>query len=74
MNRIGTVLKNLTYNFILHTTPKPEQNSLHYHWHLEIIPKKTYTGGFEFGTGVYINPLKPENAAQNIQNDSLKPL
>ena len=35
----------------------------HYHWHIEIIPSLTKTAGFEWGTGFYINPVPPEEAA-----------
>ena len=35
---------------------------LHYHWHLEMIPRLTHVAGFEWGTGFYINPTPPEEA------------
>jgi UDPglucose--hexose-1-phosphate uridylyltransferase len=31
----------------------------HYHWHIEIIPRLTKVAGFEWGTGLYINPVPP---------------
>ena len=34
-----------------------------YHWHIEIIPKITKVAGFEWGSGFYINPTPPEEAA-----------
>jgi UDPglucose--hexose-1-phosphate uridylyltransferase len=34
-----------------------------YHWHIEIMPKLTRVAGFEWGTGFYINPTTPEDAA-----------
>jgi UDPglucose--hexose-1-phosphate uridylyltransferase len=34
-----------------------------YHWHLEIIPRLTRPAGFEEGSGFYINPVPPEEAA-----------
>ena len=40
-----------------------EFDSLSYHWHLEIIPRLTRVAGFEWGTGFYINPTTPEEAA-----------
>jgi UDPglucose--hexose-1-phosphate uridylyltransferase len=36
----------------------------HYHWHIEFMPKLTKTAGFEWGTGFYINPTPPEEAAK----------
>ena len=71
--RIKTVLKDAAYNFILHTAPpmhhrpgKPGYwSSLEYdyHWHIELVPRLTQLAGFEWGTGFYINPTSPEDAA-----------
>jgi UDPglucose--hexose-1-phosphate uridylyltransferase len=35
----------------------------YFHWHFEIRPKLTTTAGFEWGSGFYINPMPPEDAA-----------
>ena len=35
----------------------------HFHWHLEIIPVLSHVAGFEWGSGFFINPLPPEEAA-----------
>lgn len=34
-----------------------------YHWHLEIVPKLSIAAGFELGTGIWINVVKPEESA-----------
>ena len=34
-----------------------------YHWHLEIVPKLSIAAGFELGTGIWINVVKPEDSA-----------
>lgn len=34
-----------------------------FHWHVEIIPRIATIAGFEWGTGFYINPVTPEEAA-----------
>ena len=41
---------------------------LFYHWHIEIIPKLTQVAGFEWGTGFYINPVSPEEAAKALRD------
>lgn len=71
--RVKTVLRDAPYNFILLTAPpmhsrlgKPVQwSSLEhdYHWHIELVPRLTQVAGFEWGTGFYINPTSPEDAA-----------
>ena len=47
------------------STPAPStpRSCAHYHWHIEIIPRLTKTAGFEWGSGFYINPVPPEDAA-----------
>ena len=52
------------YNYIIHSAPLREAESKHYHWHLEITPALTRVAGFEVGTGFYINPMPPEDAAR----------
>ena len=56
------------YNFVLHTSPMDGENSDHYHWHIEIMPKLTKMAGFEQGTGFYINPVLPEVAAETLRS------
>ena len=41
----------------------------HFHWHLEIIPKLTRVAGFEWGTGFFINPTPPEEAARYLRGE-----
>ena len=35
---------------------------------MEIIPRLTRVAGFEWGTGFYINPVPPEQAAQFLHD------
>lgn len=73
LSRLKTVLNDPPYNFILHSAP-PQQQRLgkpeywgsleyDYHWHIELVPRLTQIAGFEWGTGFYINPTSPEDAA-----------
>ena len=39
-----------------------------YHWHFELIPKLTKVAGFEWGSGFYINPTPPEEAAKFLRD------
>ncbi len=56
------------YNFFIHTAPiQKKETYLHYHWHIEVIPKLTIPGGFELGTGVEINVVDPDEAATFIR-------
>jgi UDPglucose--hexose-1-phosphate uridylyltransferase len=61
-------LNNPPFNYIIHTRPVSQEYHEYYHWHIEIIPRLTKTAGFEWGTGFYINPTKPEEAAEFLRN------
>jgi UDPglucose--hexose-1-phosphate uridylyltransferase len=71
--RMKGVLRDPPYNFILHTAPPRHQRrgkpdywgsvEFDYHWHIELVPRLTQIAGFEWGTGFYINPTSPEDAA-----------
>ncbi len=68
-------LNDPPYNYVLHTAPfrRPKLGywkSIDYdfHWHIEIIPRTTRIAGFEWGTGFYICPLVPEEAAAFLRS------
>lgn len=62
-------LGNPAYNFFIHTAPvKRRHGFAHYHWHLEILPKTGVWGGFEFGTGMPISTIAPEDAASFLRS------
>jgi UDPglucose--hexose-1-phosphate uridylyltransferase len=64
LSRLNIALNNPPYNYMLHSAPCKTPDLEFYHWHLEIIPKLTRVAGFEWGTGFYINPTLPEDAAE----------
>src|SRR6266568_571 len=64
--RMYTILDDPPFNHYIHTAPCDRKES-RYHWHLEITPRLTETAGFERGTGFYINPVMPEDAAQILR-------
>ncbi len=71
LRRMDKVLSRPAYNFILHSSPLHERTGDFYHWHLEVIPKLTHVAGFEWGTGFYINPVAPEEAAKFMRDAEL---
>jgi UDPglucose--hexose-1-phosphate uridylyltransferase len=58
---------------MLHSAPLRAPALDHFHWHLEIIPKLTRVAGFEWGTGFFINPTPPEEAAKYLRGESPGP-
>ncbi|MBM3321394.1 MAG: DUF4931 domain-containing protein [Candidatus Eisenbacteria bacterium] len=77
LGRLAVGLKNPPYNYMFHSAPnidtKPSRPGYwatvryDYHWHVEILPRLTRIAGFEWGTGFYINPIPPENAALHLR-------
>lgn len=64
LRRIKTHLQDPDLNFFIHTAPlKHQRRYAYYHWHIEVLPKISVTGGFELSTGVEINVVSPEKAA-----------
>lgn len=73
---LKAVLNDPPYNYVLHTAPfrrhhikggqwKTIQDD--YHWHIELMPRLTRMAGFEWGSGFYINPTPPEEAARYLR-------
>jgi UDPglucose--hexose-1-phosphate uridylyltransferase len=69
LRRMGKVLGNPPYNYMLHSAPLRAAGLDHFHWHLEIIPKLTRVAGFEWGTRFFINPTPPEEAARYLRGE-----
>ena len=71
LQKLDQVLEYPPYNFVLHTSPLHENTQDYYHWHFEVMPKLTKVAGFEWGSGFYINPTPPEEAARFLREASL---
>jgi len=67
LQRMDRALEQPPYNLIVHTSPFVGDTSAVYHWHVEVMPKLTRVAGFEWGTGFYINPTSPEEAARVLR-------
>jgi UDPglucose--hexose-1-phosphate uridylyltransferase len=65
--RLEETLDLPPYNYIIHSVPFNVNDSEYFHWHIEIIPRLTNIAGFEWGTGFYINPTPPEEAAELLK-------
>ena len=72
LGRLDSVLSKPSYNYIVHTSPIGEEMNDHYHWHIEMMPKLTKMAGFEWGTGFYINPTPPEEAARFLREAAVE--
>jgi UDPglucose--hexose-1-phosphate uridylyltransferase len=69
MQRMNRTLLSPPFNLIVHSAPFGQDGlGPVYHWHVEIIPKLTKVAGFEWGSGFYMNPTAPEEAAQVLRD------
>ncbi len=67
LRRLKSALDDPSYNFVVHSGPLQEERLSHFHWHIEIMPKLTHVAGFEWGSGFFINPTAPEEAARFLR-------
>jgi UDPglucose--hexose-1-phosphate uridylyltransferase len=68
LRKLARALGNPPFNFMLHSAPFADRGAQHYHWHIEIMPTLQKVAGFEWGSGFYINPTPPEDAAAFLRD------
>ena len=62
------LLADPPYSFVLHTSPVQERfHRPEYHWHIETRLRIGLREGFEWGTGLFVNPTPPEDAAAYVR-------
>jgi len=64
--RLLASLGGPAYNLVLHSAPLRERVEETYHWHWEIHPRLREIAGLELGTGLPVNPVAPEQVAQEL--------
>ncbi|MGD8783002.1 MAG: DUF4931 domain-containing protein [Thioalkalispiraceae bacterium] len=70
MARLDAVIGGAQFNFFLHSLPQEKEfENCHssYHWHLEICPRTSIPTGFELGSGLFVNTISPEQAAEQLR-------
>ncbi len=65
-------LKNPDFNYTIRTAPAECAGVMYYHWYLSLIPRLTRVAGFELGSGMFINTVLPEAAAEFLRNVDVK--
>lgn len=56
--RLDDALDDPPYNLVVH----PD-----HHWHVHVWPRVAVVAGFEQGTGIWVNPVPPEQAAEVLR-------
>jgi UDPglucose--hexose-1-phosphate uridylyltransferase len=70
MARLEAVVGGVQYNYFLHSLPRGDSYqglAPGYHWHLEICPRTSIPTGFELGSGLHVNTVSPERAAERLR-------
>jgi UDPglucose--hexose-1-phosphate uridylyltransferase len=65
--RLASALGDVPYNLVVHTAA-PGAGPGSFHWYLDVQTRTTVTAGFEQGTGILVNTVPPERAAQHLRD------
>jgi len=71
MARLNSLLGGVQYNFFVHSLPHGAEyagSAQSFHWHIEICPRTSIPTGFEMGSGLSVNTIAPEDAAERLRN------
>ena len=78
LGQLYTKLSDPPLNFYIHNMPLTGRDgagrhSAHeeaaFHWHLTIFPRITIWAGFEFATGIPVNPIAPEVSTKFLKGE-----
>ena len=78
LGQMKTALEDPPFNYMVHSGPNTEAAPIFpgywktleddFHWHIEVIPQVVRTAGFEWGGGLPINPVTPEDAVSFLKS------
>lgn len=78
LQKMNRALDTPACNVLITTAPTRTDRRDHWNtlerdfrWHVEILPRVDYVGGFEFATGCNINTIWPETAAEYLKKIEL---
>ncbi|HET9077480.1 MAG TPA: HIT domain-containing protein [Acidimicrobiales bacterium] len=67
LSSLRSKLGDVAYNLMFHSAPF--RTKADFHWHVHVVPKISTRGGFEMGSGVLINVVPPERAAEDLRSE-----
>ena len=70
LRKLDRCLADPPFHLVLHTAPAGDDDSPAYHWHVEIMPQLVPGADFEASSGLYANPIPPEDAARFLRDTS----
>ncbi|HEV2369929.1 MAG TPA: galactose-1-phosphate uridylyltransferase [Acidimicrobiales bacterium] len=66
LRRLRGQVGDVAFNLVFHSAPYRATSN--FHWHAHLLPKLTTAAAFEQGTGVPINVVAPEQAAEELRS------
>jgi UDPglucose--hexose-1-phosphate uridylyltransferase len=60
-------LENPDFNYTIRSAPAECVGVKYFHWYVSVIPRLTRVAGFELGSGMFINTVLPESAAEFLR-------
>jgi UDPglucose--hexose-1-phosphate uridylyltransferase len=67
LGKLHQALDNPNFNLTINTAPRGDEDKRYFLWHIEILPRLTNPAGFELGSGMAINTVLPEDAANFLR-------
>lgn len=68
LNCLDKALGDPDFNLILETAPLGDEQKQYFLWHIDVLPRIATPAGFEFGSGMSINPVLPEDAIRALRD------
>jgi UDPglucose--hexose-1-phosphate uridylyltransferase len=69
--RLNRALDQPAFNYVICSKPPHQSATRYYHWRIEIMPQIARAAGFEWGSGMYMNAVAPEEAARLLRDAAL---
>ena len=63
--RLHKLLGDVDYNLVFETAPRDDTGP--FHWWIDVIPRLAVIAGFELGTGMWVNIVRPADAAAALR-------
>ena len=67
LGRLRATVGDPPYSVALHAGPLDGSEEAEFHWHWEIAPHLGHELGMEWATGIFSNPVPPEEAARRLK-------
>jgi UDPglucose--hexose-1-phosphate uridylyltransferase len=73
LQKLHRGLDNPDFNLTVDSVSRGDESKEYFLWHIRILPRLTTPAGFELGSGMSINTVLPEDAAQYLREIDVGP-